>query len=1761
MFTISGYQVVTKLYESANSLVYRGFRESDNLAVILKILKEDYPTPAELTRYKQEYEITRSLNSNYLIKAYGMEKYQNTLVMFLEDCQATPLNQLLTEQQLPMEAWLDMAIRMTEGLGEIHTANLIHKDINPANIVFNPHTNQLKIIDFGISSQFSRENPTIKNPEVLEGTLSYMSPEQTGRMNRSLDYRTDFYSLGVTLYELFTGQLPFKTSDALELVHCHLAKKPQPPHEVNSAIPPAIANIIMKLLEKNAEDRYQSAWGIKADLEVCQQQWQTMGHIETFALARHDISDKFQIPQKLYGRSQEIETLMSAFAQVSQGHIEVMLVAGYSGIGKSSLVQEIYKPVTQHRGYFIAGKFDQFQQNVPYKAVVNAFSELVRQLLTESHPQLQSWRKQLLKALGTNGQVIIDVIPEIELIIGPQPPVQVLAAIEAQNRFNLVFQSFVHALCQAEHPLVIFLDDLQWVDPASLRLIELMLTDEALHHLFLIMAYRDNEVFPTHPFMMALERLRKTQINLNQITLTPLNLDQVAHLLADTLHSGLQVVNSLAELIMRKTGGNPFFVNQFLQTLYQEDLLTFYIPKTGDYGQWQWNVDQIEALDITDNVVELMLSKLKKLPIRTQQVLRLAACIGNRFNLQTLSIIDEKLVKETFQDLMSAIQFGLILPTSELEMTEADILSSNLLVLNFKFLHDRVQQAAYALIDDDQKKAVHLKIGQLLLAKISPQERAERIFEVVDHLNRGRELLTTAAEKIQLATLNLEAGQKAKEATAYAAAGAYLTQGIENLTAHCWEEHYSLTLALHQELATVAYLNGQFDRSEALINLTLSHAQSVLEKAETYYLLIVQYTLRARCLDAIQIGRQALALVGIYLPQDNLPAAVEVELAATAVILAEQDLESLFNQPPVTDPEKKVALKLLANLAAPTFVADQALFPIINLKASNLSLRYGPSPESPIGYANHGLVLVSRGQYRAGYQFAMLAQNLVETTSNLSQQCKIALIVSTEIGIWVNHLRWADGLLDAGYQAGLASGEIQWAGYILMYKLLNGFFQGKNLPELLAHVPNYLHFNQKTANNWSIDIMLGAQAAMLNLTGETADQTDFTTPAIGSQEQYIKTCESHQSFLAICTYQILMAQVLYLYEYYQAALEHTFEAEKLLVYAVGHNQLVEQNFYQSLCLAACYPTASAGEQTQYWNKLVSNQAQMQIWAEHCPENSLHKYQLVAAEMARLQGNEMEALDLYDQAIQSASQHDFVHNEALANELAMRFWLSKGKKEIARVYLKKAHYGYQLWGASRKVEHLQQKYLYLLEKIAKSSLQSLDITTVQTTTSHLGETLDLATVMKASQAISSEIVLDKLLTTMMNVVIENAGAQHGFLLVEKSGQWLTEASGAIDNTQTPTPMATLAERLPISIINYVAHTHQTVVLNDAQRDNQFGKDNYIINQQPKSILAHPLLNQGKLTGILYLENNLTTSAFTPKRLQILNMLSAQVAISIENAYLYNNLEQKVVERTRELSETLTRLKATQAQLIESEKMASLGNLVAGVAHEINTPLGIGITAASTLEHKTKVTAISFENKELKGSALKTYLEVATRSSQMILSNLERAGRLVQSFKQVAVDQTHLDKRKFTVKKYIKDTLTNLTPHLKQTSHQITINGEDNLEMNSYPGAFSQIITNLVMNSLYHAYPDNRMGQLTFDCYSESERLTLKYKDDGCGIPKENLGKIFEPFFTTRRIHGGTGLGLHIVYNLVTQKLKGTIRCESEINKGTTFILELPTQLTE
>ncbi|MBE9106290.1 serine/threonine-protein kinase PknK, partial [Nostoc cf. edaphicum LEGE 07299] len=1100
MIALPGIAIQDKIYESSNSLVYRGIRD-DGVGVVVKMLKLDYPSPQEITRYRQEYKITRSLNLEGVVKAYSQQDYQRTLVILLEDFGGESLEKWMHKRPdifcpMPLSQFLSIAIAVCDILGRIHAANIIHKDINPGNIVFNLDTGVVKIIDFGIATQFNRTNPTFKSPHVLEGTLAYLSPEQTGRMNRMLDYRTDFYSLGVTFYELLTGQLPFPTQDILELVHCHIAKPPIPVHKLNATIPKPISGIILKLMAKNAEDRYQSAWGIKADLERCAGQLAEMGQINAMSLGLQDVSEEFCIPQKLYGREAETKALLAAFDRVagtgnvgeaqrpeesignSQFKVEMMLVSGYAGIGKSALVQELYKSITAKRGYFISGKFDQLGRNIPYSAIVDALQKLVQQLLGEPDEQVQQWRDRLLSALGSNGQIIIDVIPEVELIIGKQPPVPEVGATEAQNRFNRIFQNFVRVFCSKEHPLVIFLDDLQWFDSATLKLIELILLDEQTQYLFLIGAYRDNEVAPTHPLILTLEKLRKQGAVLQGITLAPLTLEPLSQLIAETLHCNIDTVHPLAQLVLRKTEGNPFFVGEFLRMLYSENLLLFNAKQLS----WQWDIAQIQAQNITDNVVELLLIQLKKLPNETRRILRLAACVGAEFDLETLAIICERSPQAIFQGLLAAIQAELIQPLSELD--------ENLLVQDYKFLHDRVQQAAYALIDESQKQVVHLQIGRNLLEKTSLEQRSDRLFEIIDHLNQGLELITARSERTEIARLNLTAGQKAKAATAYEAAFKYFTTGLKLLNSESWLTEYDLTLALYSEAAEAAYLQGCFDEMEQLVEVVLDRAKTVVDKVQAYDSRIQGYLSQGNLKEVLKTGLEALKLLRIDLIENPSQLDVQRELESTAALLAGRDIEDLINLAKMTAPEPLAAMYILVNIVVAANMVSPALMILIVCKMVNLSINYGNATWSPLSYAAYGVVLGDVVQdIELGYKFGQLALSLTERLNSKKRNAKALAIFSANIMHRKVHFRKIIPIQVDVYQNGVETGDFEFAGYAACNVCCYSFLAGEELTELEQKTATYSkairQIRRENPSNWIAVLW----QTILNLLGRSENPT------------------------------------------------------------------------------------------------------------------------------------------------------------------------------------------------------------------------------------------------------------------------------------------------------------------------------------------------------------------------------------------------------------------------------------------------------------------------------------------------------------------------------------------------------------------------------------------------------------------------------------------------------------------------------------------------
>ncbi|WP_414518550.1 AAA family ATPase [Nostoc sp. PCC 9305] len=1510
MIALPGIAIQDKIYESSNSLVYRGIRD-DGVGIVVKMLKLDYPSPQELTRYRQEYKIISSLNLQGAVKAYSQQDYQRTLVILLEDFGAESLEQWMQKRPdifypMPLSTFLGLAIAVCDILGRIHAANIIHKDINPGNIVFNLDTGVVKIIDFGIATQFNRTNPTFKSPHVLEGTLAYLSPEQTGRMNRLLDYRTDFYSLGVTFYELLTGQLPFPTTDVLELVHCHIAKQPIPPHELNAVIPKAVSDIILKLMAKNAEDRYQSAWGIKADLEICAEQLAQIGQISSIQLALQDASGQFQIPQKLYGRDKEVAMLLAAFVRVAcpesnpipalpnnsettsqseqrgepKFQVEMMLVSGYAGIGKSALVQEIYKPITQKRGYFISGKFDQFQRNIPYSAIADALQKLMQQLLGEPDDKVQQWRSLLLTALGNNAQIIIDIIPEVELIIGKQSPVPEVGATEAQNRFHRIFRQFVRVFCSESHPLVIFLDDLQWIDSATLKLIELMLLDEQTQSLFLIGAYRDNEVNPTHPLALMLERLRKQGAVLQEIILAPLTLEPLSQLIAETLHQNADIVCPLAELVLHKTEGNPFFVSEFLRMLHSENLLTF----DAQYLSWEWNIAQIQAQDITDNVVELMLIKLKKLPENTQQILRLAACVGAEFNLDTLSIVCDKPPETVFQDLLTAIQVGLIQPLSELD--------ENLLIEEYKFLHDRVQQAAYALIGEAHKQVVHLQIGRNLLGKILPEELSERLFEIVDHLNHGIELVTDQLERNEIARLNLIAGQKAKAAIAYKVAKKYLATARVWLAASSWQTNYDLTLELYLETTEVAFLCGDFEQVESWAAIVLQSAKTVLDTVKIYDIKIQTYIAQNHLLEAINTALQVLQQLGIRFCEQPSQLDIQLEIDAIASLFNEMPIEGLSYLPEMVEAHKLEAMRILSRITTVTQIAAPNLMPLFASRQVSLSIQNGNASTSPVAYANFGLILCGMvGNMESGYEFGQLALKLLSQPYTHAIKSRTVTIVNNFITPWKKHVRETLQQFLEGYQSGLETGDLEFAGYCAHCYCFHSFAVGKELVELERNMTKYgeaiCQIKQEVALTWNQVY----QQSILNLIGCSVNPFRIIGEAYNEESKLPQHKITNDGF-AIFNVHLNKLFLCYLFYEYNQAVQNSDIAENYLLQMTATFAKVLYYFYDSLTRLAIYPESFAQVQSETLRKVAAHQKEMKHWADYAPMNYLHKYYLIEAEKARVLGRLFDAEEFYEQAIIGARDNEYIQEEALAYELAAKHYLVRGREKIAQTYMKEAHYCYERWGATAKVKDLETRYPQLFPHLSNAASTPIRTTAGTTSnTSHIA--FDLTAVMKATQAISSEIELDQLLRSLMKILIENAGAQTGFLILENSGKWMIEASSELNEgenvyaTQVLQSIPT-ANHLPESIINYVIRTHESVILNDATREGKFINDPYIQQNQTQSILCLPLLNQGKLVGVLYLENQLASGAFTPERSQVLNLLSTQAAIAIENAKLYSKL---------------------------------------------------------------------------------------------------------------------------------------------------------------------------------------------------------------------------------------------------------------------------------
>jgi predicted ATPase/signal transduction histidine kinase/tRNA A-37 threonylcarbamoyl transferase component Bud32 len=1740
------FSIKQRLYEGQNSIIFRGVLADGQTRVVIKVLKGEYPSPRALRQLRREYATLRELDIPGVIRVFSLESYGNGLALVMEDDGGVPLSEIIRGEALQPRRALELAIALSDTLARLHERGIIHKDIKPHNILVNSATGAVKLIDFGIATNLAHAAAPVASPEAIEGTLMYMSPEQSGRVNRVVDQRSDLYSLGVTLYEMLTGSVPFTAQDAMELVHSHIARTPVPPWVRTPTVPRVLSDIVMKLLAKGPEDRYQHAHGLSADLARCLAELDADGSVRPFELGLRDRADVLRIPQKLYGREAEVRALTEAYARVQDGRPELLLVSGGAGVGKSMLAQEAHKLIARSGGRVVSGKFDLVQREVPFSALASALTDLVRQMLTESSRTLAEWQARIALALGGCGQLVVDLVPELSRVIGPQPPLPPLRPAESQNRFGLVMQNFVRALCPRTSPLIVLLDDLQWADAGTLSLLRLLLTDPDGGHLLIVGAYRDAEVDGGHPLRAAVSQLRKDGAAITELTLGPLDLPSVRALLADTLtheRPGAPVqgeeaarLDALASLVFEKTHGNPFFLGQFLTALHRGGQLRF--DHAG--GAWTWDPAAIAAAPITENVAELMSTRLREFPEDTQQLLAIAACVGHEFDVVTLARISQRGLARVAEELWPALEAGLVVPLdSNFRLLAADDDGApevGELAVACRFLHDRVQQAALSLSTPEALHEVHLRIGRSLRDGHAGPLRGDALFEVVRHLNAGAPRLTDPGERLGLARANLEAARAAKRATAYAAGAAFAAAGIAVLPPDAWEVEFALSLGLHRERAECDYMSGRIDEADASLVELIGRARSPLDQADLYALRIMLLSSQGRFAEGLAASREGLARFGERLPEtrDEIAAEFAAVYAAIERSLAGRGVEALIDAPVMDDPAHHARLRLLNEAFGPCFVVDARLGSVVILKHVLLSLTHGHGELSAFGYASYGYLLVGPlGRPVDALPFGALALRLLERFTST----EVASRVHFMVGFYTGHTRpLGDSLphFERARQLGLETGDFMYASQGAVFHALTDLRRGEDLTTLREDIDAGLALMVRTR-----DAMSTAQLALLGHVVDALQQGQwFEGPLVGDnpgEAAWLAGVDASGLAIVRFLHHVTKLMAATLFEHYDEALALLAAAEPLLPLAVGGPYTADLPFYAGLALAGRHGQASDPEERAgLLARLLEQRAETAKWAALCPENEQHRLHILDAEIARIRGADLVALDEYDRAIEWARRGQFVHHEAIANELCARFHQQRGRGQIARVYLGQARYGYERWGALAKVRALELAYPHLATRAemsgapAASSSSRASISSSLSTTGNHG--LDLSSVIKAAHALTAEIAFEPLLEKIIAIMIENAGARRGVLLLEREGRLCVVAESSVDTgayTLKQPYLPAEAAAVPMSIINYVAHTSDSVILDDAARAGPFTGDPYVARTSMRSVLCTPLVHQTKLTGVLYLENELLPAVFPEGRLHTLKLIASQAAISIENANLYANMERLVRKRTEELHRANESLTASNAELDAFART---------VAHDLKNPLGAMVGYSEYL--------------------LENLPDVDMDEIVGVVENLRRASHTATNI----IDELLLlsGVRKQQVQRAPLDMAAIIAQVEQRMLYMLREYGGELVVPERWPAALGyapwieEAWTNYISNGLKYAGPRLVLGADE----PVDGQVRFWVRDSGPGIDEEAQGKLFAEFSRLETVRAeGHGLGLSIVRRII-ERLGGRVGVESKVGAGSLFYFTLP-----
>ncbi|NKM57972.1 AAA family ATPase [Rhizobium anhuiense] len=1804
--------------------------------VLVVISALEYPTPSSLGRLDHEYGLKDELDSAWAVRPLELVREGGRTMLVLEDPGSEPLARRLGAA-METGLFLRLAISIAAALGRVHQRGLVHKDIKPANILVAGTCAEVRLTGFGIASRLSRERQALEPPEVVAGTLAYMAPEQTGRMNRSIDSRSDLYALGVTLYEMLTGSLPFAASDPMEWVHCHIARQPMSPKERTADVSPAVSAIVMKLLAKTAEERYQTAGGVEHDLRRCLSQWEMESRIEAFPLGERDIADRLLIPERLYGREHEVETLLAAFDRVVLGGApELVLVSGYSGIGKSAVVNELHKVLVPPRGLFASGKFDQYKRDIPYATLAQAFQGLLKGLLAKSEADLAPWREALSETLGPNAKLMVDFVPELKLVIGDQPPVPELPPQDAQRRFQLVFRRFISVFARPEHPLALFLDDLQWLDGATLDLLKDLLTRSDLQHLMLIGAYRDNEVTAAHPLMRTLDVIKTAGGKVAEITLAPLTEDYLQQLIADTLHCQPDRAAPLTRMMHDKTGGNPFFVRQFLFSLAEEGVLAF------DYRAacWSWDLSRIHSMGYTDNVVHLMVGKLARQPPETREALQQIACLGNTADIRVLSLvlgIPEEQVA------------GALWPAVAHELLER-------LAGTYRFVHDRVQEAAYSLIPEDRRGELHLRIGRRLAANTTPERIDDHVFEIVSQLNRGAALINSAKEREQLSEFNLMAGKRAKASTAYASALSYFVAGTMMLSKDRWQRQHQLAFALELNRAECEFLLGALPDAEGRLAQLSSCAVGADDQAAVACLRIDLYAALGQTSRSADVGLEYLRrYLGVDWSPHPADAEVQREYDRIWLQLGSRAIKDLIDLPLMSDPASSATLDILARLVGAVWHTDANLACMAICLAVNLSLERGNSDGSCYHYVSLGYIAGPRfGDYEAGFRFGQLGCQLVEKRDLKRFQARTYKDFGAHVIPWTRHVRIGRDMLRRALEIADQSGDLTFAGYSYASLNSNLLAAGDPLMEVQHQAETGLAFAQKVQFQFVVDLTSAQLGLVRTLRGLTRKFGSFDDD--GFDEFEIERRFSENPNLAEICYFVRKLQARFFAGDYEAAVDASLRAQRLPWSSVAHfEETPEHHFYGALARAACCDDAVADQRARHTEALVFHHRQLQIYAKNCPENFENRAALVGAEIARLEGREIDAVRLYEQAIRAARANGFLHHEALAYELAARFYALGGFEDFTRLYLRNARGCYLRWGADGKVRQLDQLY---------PDLRGDERSPAPTST--IGapvEQLDLATVIKISQAVSGEIVLQKLIDTILRTAVEQAGAERGLLILPRGGESRIAAEATTCGEAVAVQMldAIVTEfTLPQSLLRYILRTNETVVLDDAAAQNPFAADPYICRHRARSIVCAPLLNQGQLTGVLYLENNLAPRVFAPARIAVLKLLASQAAISLENTRLYRDLAERearfrrlvkaniigiiiwdiegrifeandaflrmlgydredlasgrlswtdltpvewrdrdartvaelkmmgavqpfekeyfrkdgtrlpvliggaLLEESRNegvsfvldlterrqaeeaLRESEEALREVQGQLAHANRVATMGQLTASIAHEVNQPLAASLTNAQAA---LRWLGTHPPNLEETTQALGRIVENANRASDVI-------GRI-----RALIKKEPARKERFDLNEAIRHVIALTGGEVLR--HGVTLQTEFAAGLPLVEGdrvQLQQVILNLIMNAIeaMSSINEEERELLISTGADASGTVVVRIRDKGPGLDPQTVDRLFEAFYTTKS--SGMGMGLAICRSII-EAHGGRMWATAGEPRGAVFLFTLPLERDE